>query len=640
MGKPITFEQDPLAIFLEYQLPQMIAQSKEAEKNRVHELNVLEKKHELGQKNFLLETQINQNIKQLDGLMKDIEKKEDAIAKTGLIASQFTMLPAEDQSEGIGELTELVKTDHDNSWDGSVDAAESLTDYIGYQNNELMEGKQWEQTLNEVLAGIQEGKRKTALITKDLTGDKIITAEDFSEYLKLTGNPFEEGSPQYHGFISEAPGLKEGLDLAQQFKDLDYRDAQIANLNSKTQQSINELLGGRYGTGAILNKEIFNERMRLISQDYKALESNLTGTKFMENTPFKMSSFSYTENKDWYKDPFQMENMIKNLDRNIITQLTHSEPDGIMAIPNPTWDDKLDDLMKEYKGTEDAALKRTAMDKIVARLGEIDLSKELDYNSQTSQGIEYMKKQLFHYGELRDAQNLLNQPEQVLQQLQPGGTEADPSDLGIDVGGSTAEEKGEEDIVVPTVTLEDLNNEAALMTQDVENISSPVLKSKAEGLLNEISNFQNRAVESTSSGEALIDSRNEILSLEQEKKNLENTGVVKGKGLKWSGTFPGLNPELSEDEININNRYNIVVNRLNALKSSDLEGLITGELGGMGLLTSASMKNIDDAINMYTDNSYYKSEISDLLNELDQILKEEENLTAYRNSNLPLLTGN
>ena len=192
MGKPITFEQDPLAIFLEYQLPQMIAQSKEAEKNRVHELNVLEKKQELGQKNFLLETQVNQNIKQLDGLMADIEKKEDAIAKTGLIANQFTMLPAEDQSEGIGELTELVKTDHDNSWDGSVDAAENLTDYIGNMNNELMEGKQYEQVLDRLQAGIQEGKRRSALITEDLTGDAIITAEDFSEYLKLTGNPLKK----------------------------------------------------------------------------------------------------------------------------------------------------------------------------------------------------------------------------------------------------------------------------------------------------------------------------------------------------------------------------------------------------------------------------------------------------------------
>ena len=46
MGKPITFEQDPLAIFLEYQLPQMIAQAKEAEKNRMHEKDMVQVREE------------------------------------------------------------------------------------------------------------------------------------------------------------------------------------------------------------------------------------------------------------------------------------------------------------------------------------------------------------------------------------------------------------------------------------------------------------------------------------------------------------------------------------------------------------------------------------------------------------------
>ena len=634
MGKPITFEQDPLAVFLEYQLPQMVQQANEAEKNRVHELNVLEKKQELGQKNFLLETQVNQNIKQLDGLMEDIEKKEDAIAKTGLIASQFTMLPTEDQSQGASELTKLVKTDLDNSWDNSVTAAENLTDYIGNQNNELMEGKQWEQTLNQVLAGIEKGKRRTGLITQDLTGDKIITAEDFSEYLELTGNPFEEGSPEYHGFISEAPGLKEGLDLAQQFKDLDYRDAQIANLNSKTQESINELLGGRYGTGAILNKEIFNERMRLISDGYQALESNLAGTDFMENTPFKMSSFDYTKDKNWYKDPKQMDMMITDLSTNMISQLTHSET----GLTNPT-DDLLDDYMAEYKGTEDAALKRAAMDKIARRLGEIDLTKELDYNAQQSQGIEYMKKQLFHYGELRDAQNLLNQPEQVLQQLQPGGTEADPDGLGIGAGGPTVEEEVEDDVVIPTVTLEDLNNEAALMAQDVEGITSPILKNKAVNILDNLSKLQSGALQSTSSAESLMEVKNEISELKDEKKILEGMGIIKGKGLNWSGTFPSLNPELSEEELAANNRYDEISNRLNLLESSNIEGLISGNLGGRGSFNSASIKDIDKAIARLSDPSYHKSQISNLLDDLEEIFNQEENILAYRESKSPLLAG-
>ena len=625
MGKPITFEQDPIAMFLEYQLPQMVQQANEAEKNRVHELNVLEKQQELGQKNFLLETQVNQGIKQLDGLMADIDKKEEAIAKTGLIADQFKILPAKDQSEGIGELTELVKTDQDNSWDGSVNAAENLTDYIGNQNNELMEGKQYEQVLDRLQAGIEEGKRRSQLITGDLTGDAIITAEDFSEYLELTGNPFEEGSPQYHGFISEAPGLKEGLDLAQQFKDLDYRDAQIANLDSETQQSLNEMIGGRYGTGAILNNETFNERMRLISDGYQALETNLAGTDFMENTPFKMSSFDYTKDKNWYKDPYQMESMVGDLGANIISQLTHSET----GITNPT-DDKLDGLMEQYNNTNDAALKKTAMDKIVARLGEIDLSGELDYNSQSAQGIEYMKKQLFHYGELRDAQNLLNQPEQVLQQLQSDGTEADPSGLGIGSGGPTVEE--EVDDVIPTPTVEDLNIELGNMAGDIESISSPRLKESAANTLKEIEGEQSRLGQ----GDALSALSSEASSIKDELNMLVNSGLIDRSSKKVSprvlmgDEVPTVDEGImTGSELQANNRYLELRDRLWEITENELPFQTGFRVGGhsMGQMFDRDFNQLDKYIAKL--NRKGTSDLEELIADLGGILEEEDKYKTY-----------
>ena len=626
MGKPITFAQDPIAVFLEYQLPQMIAQSREAEKNRVHELNVLEKQQELGQQNFLLETQVGQGIKQLDNLMADLQKQEDKMAETGLISDQFTILPAKDQSEGAPELTELVKTDQDHGFNMAMGEAENLNDYVANMNNKLKEGQQRQEVLNRIQAGMAEGERRAGLITKDLTGDEIITAADFNEYLILAGNPFDEGSPEYHGFISKAPGLDAGLDLAQKFKDLDYKDAQTANLNSETQANINELLGGTYGTGAIMNSEIFNDRMRLISDGYQALETNLSKTDFMKNTPYKMSSFNYTKDKNWYKDPFQMTQMVFNLERNIIKQLTHSEPSGFMAIFNPT-DDKLDGLMKEYGSTDDAFLKRTAMDKIVARLGEIDLSKELDYNANSAQGIEYMKKQLLHYGQLRDAQNLLSQPEQVLQQLQPGGTEADPGGLGIGVEESTTEI--EDDTVIPTPTLDDLNNEVALMTQDVPNITSPRLKGKADKVLKDISREQGQL----GKGERLSALRNEMDIIDTEIDMLRNTGLISADappGLLMRDEVPTV-PEgsMTGPELEANNRYLELKDRMWEITENILPFNTEHKVGGnsMGMIFDRDFNKLDNYIKSINRKS--TNDLEDLMADLGGILGKEKDYKIF-----------
>ena len=76
MARRVTFDQDPIAVFLDYQLPQMIAQSREAEKNRVHEKDILQERQKIEQENFLLETQTTRGLKDLDALTKDIEAQE------------------------------------------------------------------------------------------------------------------------------------------------------------------------------------------------------------------------------------------------------------------------------------------------------------------------------------------------------------------------------------------------------------------------------------------------------------------------------------------------------------------------------------------------------------------------------------
>ena len=239
MGKPITFAQDPMAVFLEYQLPQMIAQSKEAEKNRVHEKDILQERQKIEQENFLLETQTTRGLKDLDALTKDIEAQEKKLTDIDLIPSQWELLPPKDQSEGSGEFSDLVKTDKGNQYDLTIEKANTVTGYLDNIGAQMNEGKERQDLLDRLEAGVNIGKARASEVT-ELTGDGIKDIHDFNRFLVLTGNPFEEGSAEYQGFISQAPGVKEAIAIADDYKGLKYKDAQIAKMEAETGEILNE----------------------------------------------------------------------------------------------------------------------------------------------------------------------------------------------------------------------------------------------------------------------------------------------------------------------------------------------------------------------------------------------------------------
>ena len=63
---------------------------------------------------------------------------------------------------------------------------------------------------------------------------------------------------------------------------------------------------------------------------------------------------------------------------------------------------------------------------------------------------------------------------------------------------------------------------------------------------------------------------------------LENTGTLK-EDLNWSGSFPWLNPELSEKEQTINDRYDEINNLLLMIQQQELPEMTDGKLGGGGM---------------------------------------------------------
>ena len=431
MARRVTFDQDPIAVFLDYQLPQMIAQSREAEKNRVHEKDILQERQKIEQENFLLETQTTRGLKDLDALTKDIEAQEKKLTDIDLIPSQWELLPPKDQSEGSGEFLDLVKTDKGNQYDLTIEKANTVTGYLDNIGAQINEGKERQDLLDRLEAGVNIGKARASEVT-ELTGDGIKDIHDFNRFLVLTGNPFEEGSAEYQGFISQAPGVKEAIAIADDYKGLRYKDAQIAKMEAETGEILNERIKGQYGVGAVLDNDILNESFRLLHDGYSALEGNLVKTKdgreFLANTTHIMSSFSPDKKMDWTSDPRLIQRMTDNLGSNIMSQLGWSEYGAF----NPT-DKTLKNLMEDY-GTQDIDKKRIIMDKIVGRLNEIDLTSELDLDDAAPAGIEYMKKEIRHYQEARDAYNILSDFElmDTLSGLpdDPFGMNVPPEDLG------------------------------------------------------------------------------------------------------------------------------------------------------------------------------------------------------------------
>ena len=472
MGKPITFEQDPLAIFLEYQLPQMIAQAKEAEKNRMHEKDMVQVREESAiriadanqqnqQENALLEFQQGLLKEDYDNTKSAIKEQEKVLKALNIIPSQYAKIKDDERSTGSEDIYKIVKSDEGQKLDMTIQQAQTLEENLTNIQNEINEGQEYQKYLDELLAGAQLGQQ-VAKEVNDLTMDNIYDINDFNRYLDLN-KVFDKNSPAYEGFMSQAPGYEKSIEIGNEWIKGEKMLADIA----ETQANNNDrMVKNIYGEAVYLDNEGLNSTFRTLSQGYNALEENLVGTDFFEHTIYRMEDLKPDAKMDWISNPDQLLIAKDRLRENMMSQLNHSES-GIFDRTNTelyTELNKYNDLVDSNMSKDEL---RKQFDKVFVKLQEVDLMKELDFsNSHSANAKAYFRQEMKHYMESTDAYNTLTTPSSM-----PRGQRTDPMNLGS-ISTNEIDDLGLADNIYEEVEkkyipeLEELNSQLALFQSE------------------------------------------------------------------------------------------------------------------------------------------------------------------------------
>lgn len=480
MGKPITFAQDPLAVFLEYQLPQMIAQSKEADKNRMHQENMVQIREESAirigeanqknlQENTLLEFQQDLLKEDYDNTKSAITKQEEELKLLNIIPSQYAKIKDDERSTDSEDIFKIVKSEKGQKLDMTIQQAQTLEENLTNIQNEIGEGKEYQDYLDELLTGAQLGQQ-VAKEVDDLTMDNIYDIDDFNKYLSLN-QVFEKDSPAYQGFMSQAPGYEKSIEIGNQYREGELLMAKTANQQAEAGNREIGRAKNIYGEAIYLDNKGLNRTFQLLSQGYNALEENLMGTDFFENTLHRMEDLKPGEKMDWVSNPDHLLTMRNKLRENMASQLNHSES-GIFDLTDDTLDDELDEYNKlEKSGASNDELNEQ-FDKVYSRLQDINLMKELDFNNSHSANAKaYFRQEMNHYNHATDAYNTL-----TTSGAMPTGQRTDPMGLG------PIATEGSDDLGLSTNPYEEVEKE---YSPELEELNSQLALFQNEGLYND-----------------------------------------------------------------------------------------------------------------------------------------------------------
>ena len=428
MGRPITFEQDPIAIFLEYQLPQMVAQAREAEKNRIHEKDMViareeslmrtnEHSNELKEESVLNQLNYEIALKDRDKKIKRIETGQQKLLDQGIILSQFQNLKDEDTSYEAGEIFQLVQGETKRDVLNSLDELKSIEGGIEQINSKDAQLDESIDILNKIEAAQNIGANIGEKVT-DLTGDDDVTEEDFLAYIELyqeLEQPLfdittEEGKLQQKAFMDQIPTLNEGLDIGTKIRTQKKLEGQVAELDSKA--LLNEMTAFAKQTGV----SGYSSGNTALIKNQEAKWDRLP-ERFQDATDYDMTKMKLTKGHNYTED--QVQEMLDGLQENIVGQLIASER-GVNTFYNilqstESTDDTLENILAAIQeiNPDDRDGNRAVMDSLNAYLenaGISGLETELDYSNMPFSGDEHKAAQfiLDEVGQYKYLQSLLS----------------------------------------------------------------------------------------------------------------------------------------------------------------------------------------------------------------------------------------
>lgn len=397
MGKPITFAQDPIAIFLEYQLPQMVAQAREAEKNRVHDKDMViareeslmrtnEHSNELKEESVLNQLNYDIALTDRDKKIKRIETGQQKLLDQGIMLSQFQNLKDEDTSYEAGEIFQLVQGETKRDVLNSLDELKSIEGGIEQIRSKDAQLDESIDILNKIQGAQSIGRIQGERITQDLTGDKMVTEDDFLQYLinhketedtDLFDRSTVEGQLQYDAFMEQIPGLNETTKIGKEVWQTQKLMKETELLDYKGELKNKELRYQALGLGNLndnINSEIGDmatwfSKKGLADDFLEASMTKLTGLK-----TDKTEQLSANELQD----------IMNVLEANIFNQLEASEGEKGFFSGDATAN-KMEEILEKYFAAESTANKEGQITQLMNLNNYIEangrevLYNELDY---------------------------------------------------------------------------------------------------------------------------------------------------------------------------------------------------------------------------------------------------------------------
>ena len=399
----MAIERDPIHLFLEYQLPQMIAQAKEAEKNRNHDiemqdrreqaqLNVLEKQQQISQQNALDEFNLEIGLKDREYQVEKIRESEETLRALGVTLSEFDLKKDEDRSQGGKEIFELVQGEAERNVISNIENLNTIDAQLNELERSYNENQKTLDIVTKINQGMAVGQAHAGLVGTELGVEGVKDEDDFYAYLAAMENPFEEGTPQYAGFKSQIPTHEEALGLGKIYLEGDKIKAQTAKAQAEARKAIIE--ANQEANGVLKSLESTNQQMLDQYDTYVSGMEPVSEEGFRDHTVSDLSKLS-AEVTD-FKDPVQIDNLLKAIEANVQEQLKWNG-DGYFT------DSGAVNMIQDFDG-KSRAEKREEMLGLIRHLKEGGLD-EADFGDDQAQGRAYMETQLEHYLELLNGYN-------------------------------------------------------------------------------------------------------------------------------------------------------------------------------------------------------------------------------------------
>jgi hypothetical protein len=423
----MAIDRDPIHLFLEYQLPQMISQAKEAEKNRMHEKDMVQVREDSRMRTIEHEAELNDeralNKLNYELALKDREEKlqtiktgQQKLMEQGIMLEQFQKIKEEDTSTGGTEIFKLVQGETERELLNNLDQFNSLEEGIAQINTKDAQLDETIDILQRVQVAQNIGSNIGDKVT-DLTGDDNVTEEDFLSYIKLYQDLEQplfdtstvEGQLQQQAFMEQIPNLNEGLGYGTQIRNQKKLEGQIKELESKS--LLNEAKAFAKQTGV----SGYSAGNTALIKNQEAKWDKLP-SRFQDATDYDMTKMKLTKGHNYTED--QVQEMLSGLQENIVGQLLESER-GVSSFYNilqstESTDDTLENILVAIQEVDpdDRDGNRAVMDSLNAYLenaGISGLESELDYSNMPLSGDEHKAAQfiLDEVGQYKYLQSLL-----------------------------------------------------------------------------------------------------------------------------------------------------------------------------------------------------------------------------------------